>query len=184
MGSESEHQRPGQVFARRVKEARKRRGWSQQQLAKRVSEDLGHPMSRVTVTKIEKGAERAENASISDVLALAAALEIPPVYLLAPREDEQAVAVTPKLELPAPEARAWIRGRPLPGGDFTAFFAELPTAEQESLMRQYLERGLSPLGRALMADKTNERTEDLVWELTEGERIRQRERKEDNDAES
>jgi len=138
-------------------------------------------MSRVTVTKIEKGTERAENASISDVLALAAALDVAPVHLLTPREDELTLAITPKLKVEAPTARSWIRGAGLlPGGDPAAFFAQMPLEEQRLLMRTYLERGLDPIGRALMAEKieglvTDERIEDIVWEATEGERIRRQE---------
>jgi len=178
---ELEHQRPGQVFASRVQEARKRRDWTQQQLAAEV-QALGYPMSRVTVTKIEKGTERAENASVSEVLAIAAALGVPLVHLLTPRDDSQVLAIAPELAVSATEARAWIRGfGPLPGGDFGAFFAAMPEQEQRSLMKSHIERGLDPLGRALLANKITEKAEDVAWELTEGDRIRREEQGKEND---
>jgi transcriptional regulator with XRE-family HTH domain len=175
-----EHLPPGKVFALRVQEARKSRGWTQQELAKQVNA-IGYPMSRVTVTKIEKGAERAANASLSEVLAIAAALGVPLVHLLTSRDDSQVLAIAPELTVSAADVRAWIRGLlPLPGGDFGAFFAAMPEQEQLSLMRSHFGRGLDPLGRALMADKITERAEDAAWELTEGNRRRREEQGKDD----
>jgi len=60
----------GKVFGRRVLEARKRRKWSQRQLAERVS------MRRETVTMIENGKRQ---VTIEEWLAIAAALNRAPV---------------------------------------------------------------------------------------------------------
>lgn len=82
-------------------------------------------------------------------------------------------AVAPDLTVSAAEARAFIRGSALlPGGDFGAFFGAMPEEEQLAVTKSYFERGLDPVGRGLMANKTKERSEDAAWELTEGDRIR------------
>jgi len=140
-------------------------------------------MSRVTVTKIEKGTERAANTSLVELLAIAAALGMPLVHLLTPREDEQLLEIAPEVTVSAAEARAWIRGLALlPGGDFGAFFGAMPEKEQLGLTRSYFEGGLDLLGRGLMADKTKEQSEDAAWELTEGNRIRREDQlKEEHD---
>lgn len=138
--SASEHSlRPGQVFARRVREARKGRGWTQAELAERVRERTGYPISRVTITKIERGEGRAENTPLQEILVLAAALDVAPVHLLAPLENEAAVKLGDKLTVPATYARAWVRGLiPLPGGDLRWFMLQMPDAELRSLLRQVL----------------------------------------------
>jgi len=134
MRTESEHHTPGQVLAHRVREARKRRDWTQQQLADRLRE-LGFPTHRLTIAKIEKGGTRAENAPLREVLALAAALDVAPVHLLVPLEDEAMVAVTPELFSQARHVRAWIRGRNiLRGGDLAQYLAEMPDSEQLALL--------------------------------------------------
>src|SRR6266511_1852291 len=69
---------PGVIFARRVKEARKRRDWSQQTLADRLTE-LGYPMTRVVLTKLEAGKRQ---ATLEDIFAFAVALGVAPVHLL------------------------------------------------------------------------------------------------------
>lgn len=151
------------VFGRRVREARERRGWSQETLAHRLTE-LEYPTDRTAVSKIEKG--RRKNAGIEDVLAYAAALEIAPVHLIVPRDDEEDVGVTPQLVLPAPLARAWIRGVvTLPDGDPVSHFAGMPVAEQRALVRRALPPGgpdISSLVAALSGRPTEAAVDDAM----------------------
>lgn len=118
------------------------RAWSQQDLANRL-EELKYPMARSTITKIEGGGKRAENASVTDVLALAAALGVAPVHLLVPLEDDVHLQITPGNELPAPLARAWIRGQ-LPidftpaEDDLRTFLREQPKHELQALVERAL----------------------------------------------
>jgi transcriptional regulator with XRE-family HTH domain len=150
---------PGQVFARRVRDARQNQGLTQQELVQRLAE-LGLRMDRSTLNKLESGREGVR-VSLDKVFALAAALEIQPIHLLLPLEDEQPVAVTPTTVVPARLARAWVRGQvALPGRSVT--WAELPESELEQLVWRALTRGWSPLQAALMADELKEEVREIV----------------------
>jgi transcriptional regulator with XRE-family HTH domain len=106
---------PGAIFGRRVREVRNRHGWTQAQLAKRLT-DLGRPMDQAVVARLEakKPSSRAVNVSLVDVLAFSAALGVSPVFLFLPLDDDAPVQVAPTLELPAGRVRDWVRGRLLP----------------------------------------------------------------------
>lgn len=162
MSSKSEKpKRPGEVLAHRVREIRARRGWTQQQVADRLAA-VGYPSHRLTVAKIEKGGTRADNAPLSEILALAAALDVAPVHLIVPLEDETAVAVTPGLVVPAAVARAWVRGKhplavqPNPN-DLRAFASERPAQEIQEEMATA--SGISPVVQLL------HRLADPDWEV-------------------
>jgi transcriptional regulator with XRE-family HTH domain len=155
MSTETASQTPGQVLARRVREARERRNWRQQDLAKRV-EELGFRMHPITVSKIEQGGKRAENASVAEVFALAAALDCSPLFLLTPTTDDELVAVTPAHTVSASAARAWIRGAPvLPDTDYRWFSAEMPESELREMQEQ-ARRRLDPLTQALLMSEEKE----------------------------
>src|SRR4051794_126131 len=118
--------RPTQVFGRRVREARSRLGWTQQQLADRVTE-LGRTTDRATIARTEKGTTL---AALDFVMAIAAALKIAPVYLLVPLDDDAQMAITKELHVDALRARAWIRGWwLLPGTDWMDVWPHLPDSE-------------------------------------------------------
>jgi transcriptional regulator with XRE-family HTH domain len=127
---------PGQVLAYRLKEVRERRRWSQQQLSDRLAA-IGHPLHRVTIAKIEQGGPRAAKASLTDVLALAAALNCPPLHLFIPLRDDQRVFVTGKCVPTAAQAREWIRGgAPLGAAnedDARFYFQEQPLSELRAI---------------------------------------------------
>jgi transcriptional regulator with XRE-family HTH domain len=129
---------PEEVFAMRVREARKRRGWTQKQLADRLTE-IGYPTERTTVVKIEAGGRRS-NAPISDVFAFAVAFGVSPVHLLVPLDDEAEVRIVGVAEpMKAPAARAWIRGRLLlPDADTVAYLSEFPVSARRALIDRAL----------------------------------------------
>jgi transcriptional regulator with XRE-family HTH domain len=121
--------RPGEIFGRRVRESRAALGWTQQQLADRLTE-IGRKTDRATIARTEKGQTL---AALDMVIAIAAALHVPPVHLLVPLDDDETVALTPKLPVDAPAARAWIRGRGLlPGEDLLDIWPHLPESEKRA----------------------------------------------------
>jgi transcriptional regulator with XRE-family HTH domain len=83
-----------EVLARKVRHYRETQGLRQEDLAERCTE-LGWPMNRVTIAKIETGKKRAANAPLSEVLVLAAALDVPPPLLFLPLGDVELMAITP-----------------------------------------------------------------------------------------
>lgn len=97
----------GKVFARRLREARNARGWTQDDLSRELSE-LDAPMDRTTIAKLEKGQRQAR---IEELIAIAAALDVAPVHLLVPFDGAHSVALTPRLDVGTEKARRWIRGR-------------------------------------------------------------------------
>jgi transcriptional regulator with XRE-family HTH domain len=132
---------PPQVFGRRVREVRESRGLKQGELAKLVRID------RTTLNKIERGSRG--DVSITQLFSFAAALRISPLFLVTPHDGSEPLSVTPTLELTAAEARAWIRGGPLPGADVDPldYFLDLPRDEQRHLLALELrrQRPISPL---------------------------------------
>ena len=171
------------IFARRVREARKRRGWSQQDLADRLAA-LGYPMTRVVLTKLEQGKRQ---ATVEDLFAIGHALGVPLVYLLVPREDEAQIEVVPGVAVSAPEARAWIRGQlpPRDEADLDAWLNEMPLSEVRNLIlrRQPPKTPLEQLYTTKeMGEAEVQRAEDLAWEITEGDAIRRKNPKEGSDA--
>jgi transcriptional regulator with XRE-family HTH domain len=104
-------------LSRRVGEAvqtrRKALKLTAQQLAQRTR-DLGYPVSRVAISKIE-GNLRAGKLDIAELLVLAVALEIPPALLLFPTFPDGTVELLPGSRPSTLKARAWICGdAPIP----------------------------------------------------------------------
>lgn len=83
------------------------RRMSAQALADRCAE-LGLPIGRVAITKLENGIR--EKVSIAELLVLAAALEVPPVLLIFPVGREKAVEVLPARPLDPWHATLWLSG--------------------------------------------------------------------------
>jgi transcriptional regulator with XRE-family HTH domain len=136
----------GAVVARRIREAREARKpkWTQQDLARALVE-LGSPMDRTTVAKIEKGQRPVR---VEELVAIAAALDVAPVYLLVPPRGEGTIALTPKLTVDVAKARGWARGDHAldPRSNMDAYADQAPAvteAEIEKIVRRILleERG-------------------------------------------
>ena len=128
MSDEAAVTTPGEAFGRRLKQVRQRRGWTQAQLSRRLSE-LDYPIDRVTLSKIERGGERAQNVKLQELLAIAYALGVPPVQMMFPYEDETRVRVIGKQPpAPADDVRGWIAGQwPLYADDDKAtYYLERP----------------------------------------------------------
>lgn len=119
------------VVARHLAAVRSRVGMaSAQELADRVQE-LGGRLDRAAISKIESGTR---NVSLDEALLLAAALNVAPVHLFFPLNDDAEVEIAPGLKrVPAAAARAWFRGQePLPGQpEQTYRSAWIPPSEYE-----------------------------------------------------
>lgn len=81
----------GEHAAAAVTSHRQRRGWDQRYLAEQVTAG-GRPMSTSVLGKIEAGTRRVD---VDDLVALAAALDIPPALLLPGGADDSPAAADP-----------------------------------------------------------------------------------------
>ncbi|MFG2640807.1 helix-turn-helix domain-containing protein [Streptomyces sp. NPDC048370] len=102
------------VIARRVGERvayfRKRvgeKGITAQALADRCA-DLGHPLDRTVIAKLEKGLR--QSVTVPDLVVLAAALGVSPTALAVPIDQQKDVEILPGQEVPAYEAVTWFAG--------------------------------------------------------------------------
>lgn len=115
------------MIGARVKELRARNGLTAQKLADALASE-GVPWERGTVTKLET--RRRDNVTVNELLALAKVLNVAPVHLLVPLEDDQPMPVTPETMMQAGHVREWVRARKaLPGTDLRIFRTEVPLSE-------------------------------------------------------
>ncbi len=120
---------PTEVVAGRVRELRKRKGWSGARLAGELAL-VGLPWDRSIVANLENG--RRASVSVEELLALAYVLDVAPVHLLVPVENDVPYRPTPVWETDSARVREWVRGRePLTSTDPRTYFSEVPTQEWE-----------------------------------------------------
>jgi len=113
--------------AKRVKELRARKGLNAQEVGDRMWERTGIRWDRFTVANLETG--RRKNITVPELLALARVLDVAPVHLLVP-VDDQPFRLLPKEVQPADRVRAWVCGEePLPMTDRRIFRTEVPLDE-------------------------------------------------------
>jgi transcriptional regulator with XRE-family HTH domain len=119
---------PTQAVAKRVREVRQKRRLTAAQLAEQMTR-VGVPWKRGVVAKLESGLREA--VSVEELLALAYVLDVAPVHLLVPFDDDaQPYQATPMKVEAAGFVRDWIRGDwYLDGTDVRGFFSELPEHE-------------------------------------------------------
>jgi transcriptional regulator with XRE-family HTH domain len=119
--------RPVETVARRMKEVRRRRGYSAAQLAERMRA-AGVEWDRNIVANLETG--RRASVDVAELLALAYVLAVAPVHLLIPTDDELApYHVTPSSAVRAGRARAWVRGDDPLSTDRRDYYSEVPEHE-------------------------------------------------------
>lgn len=121
---------PVEAISRRVREARKRKDMTAQELADRLKAS-GVGWDRQTVTKLETG--RRQNVSVVEWLALARALDVAPVHLLVPLEAGGSYQVTPNERANFERVRYWVRGLvPLGRTRVRIWNTEVPAAELQA----------------------------------------------------
>jgi transcriptional regulator with XRE-family HTH domain len=79
---------PSRIIGRRVREQREGRGWSQDRLARDLAE-LGVHIGQTGVARLEKAGPGARRVTQEDLYALALVLDVPPLWLQLPSEDER-----------------------------------------------------------------------------------------------
>jgi transcriptional regulator with XRE-family HTH domain len=94
-------------IAGEIRQRRKARGMSAEDLAAACT-DLGMPIPRSTLADLENG--RRASISVAEWLAIAAALDVPPVMLLCPVGAAETAEVLPGAEAPAFRAAQWVAG--------------------------------------------------------------------------
>jgi transcriptional regulator with XRE-family HTH domain len=191
MGRKS-YQRPSEVIGERVAAVRSRRSLSQRQLAELVG------LRREVITQIELGKRR---VTIDEWLAIARALNVAPMHLILPLQDEGkdrkpleiAIGLEERPTLyPVTRIRDWLRGRrPLNAEasdrELLDWVAESPDSWIESLSRSLLTAGVDAVTLAFMdQDWLKERAGDIAFEIKDGAVLREAEpdvstTKEEND---
>ena len=121
--------RPSQIAAQRIKELRNHHNWSQRQLADRITE-LGSPIDRVAIAELEGGDRRLQ---LDEMFVFAFALDITPINLVLPIEDED-VQITARTTPATATLRRWFvgeqpLGRPDGGQDPRTYFSQVPKRE-------------------------------------------------------
>jgi transcriptional regulator with XRE-family HTH domain len=117
-----------EVFRQRLREVRRLKGWTQQQLADALAAG-GVRLDASAITRLERGTR---GVTLDDVIAIAAALGVSPLHMIVPLDDNGA-QLMPSLTVPAADARAWLRGQlPLREADERLFYAQTPESEADS----------------------------------------------------
>lgn len=98
----------GSRFAANLRGLRRAREWDQARLAAEL-DDLGHPIGINSISRLEKGERRAD---VSDLVALAIALECSPsrLFLSDAAPDDGQLALTANLSVEWHRAWAWAAG--------------------------------------------------------------------------
>lgn len=126
MSQTQEPQTSTAVVAKRIRSLRDGRGMSAAQLAKLCQEAGAEHLDRSIIANIENG--RRQSISIEEVLVLALVLDVAPVHLFVP-VNEEAMTVG-KWVLGSGRVREWTRGTyALPSQDRKRYFTEVPDEE-------------------------------------------------------
>jgi transcriptional regulator with XRE-family HTH domain len=135
--------RYARVVAREVRRYREERGMSAQQLSDACAA-LGLPIHRSVLANFENG--RRSNLNLNELLVIARALGVAPIFLMFPLGYEETVEVLPGMTVPTAEAVEWAAGDD--GRRWLAAEADLGAAtlwqlrQFEGITLQELEQGL------------------------------------------
>lgn len=129
-----------EVYSKRLGAIRRGRGWTQQQLADAMGR-VGFPVNRATIAKVEVGKRPME---VSELVAFAAALDVPPTALFLPLGADR-VALTDGVTVDAATAAAWSAGdAPLDPANVRTYSLESPKVHLELTMRMRTSGTVTP----------------------------------------
>jgi transcriptional regulator with XRE-family HTH domain len=118
---------PSEVFRARLREVRRAKGLTQQDLAEALS-GAGEDLSASAITRMESGHR---DVSLDEAIAIAAVLGVSPLHMVV-QLDDNSIQLTPRLTVTATDARAWMRGqRPLREADERIFLFQTPPSEAD-----------------------------------------------------
>lgn len=118
---------PDQTTRKRIRELRKRHGWTQQDLAAALNE-LGAQTDRAAVAKVELGKR---GLALDEAFLYALVLDVAPVHLFTPIDSDEPIGLGPNVQCSPSEMRAWIRGQApmFPPQNPRTYFGEVPMDE-------------------------------------------------------
>jgi transcriptional regulator with XRE-family HTH domain len=164
--------RPSEVFAEQMRIQRDRRGWTQRQLAARLSK-LGLVVHQTKIGKWESGERR---ITLDEALAISVALDVSPAHMIAGSYSDEALR-GPTIALSAATApvsarqmRMWVRGQQsLWGQDEKRYYTEVAPDEWLAMQRAgviVLVRGVQELVDA-WADDDRESALEVIEALSD-----------------
>ena len=175
---------PSAVVAARLKESRRRRGWTAKQLAEECARAGATQLTASVLANIESGRPDAEgrrrrDITVDELLVLAYVLGVAPIYLLAlPAGGEHsAVQIAPHLSVSDPdELLRWIRGdQALPGTDSRVYYSvaleRMPAPDTEQTLAEYARSVLQDRAKELVSqfhvetDRLAERAHEQITRL-------------------
>lgn len=151
------------MIGQRVNQLRKQRGWSIQKLAAACAEAGARRLTNNAIENIEYGrrdktGRRRREVDVSELLALAYVLEVPPVTLVIPLDiaDDEQFELTAEVAAPAGQVRAWFAGLGfLDGQNSISVLARmtegLPADQAQKLTRLWFRQYGDEYNRAALA---------------------------------
>lgn len=109
----------------RIRELRNKRAMTQQGLAERLNL-LGAHIDRTAIAKIESGDRQ---LTLTEAFQFAWALDVAPVHLFVPTDDDKPIRLGAQLEASPREMRLWIRGKSPLHQERRAYFSTVPKDE-------------------------------------------------------
>jgi transcriptional regulator with XRE-family HTH domain len=140
--------RPSDLFARRLRDLRDARGWSQRDFADELAR-LGSPTDRAIIARVETGQR---GISLDEAILFAAVIGTSLENMIVPSDialpgSPETVQIAGKLTAPARDVRLWLKGlQPLRSAeDFGAWLKAMPDGD----LKAFIHFGLQPLGQAM-----------------------------------
>ena len=161
-------------MAARVKELRRRQGWTAEQLAERCAEIGAPEVTAWAVGGIERR-RRGRAVTVDELLALAYALSVPPVLLLVPLGTEDQVTIVPSVTVHPDLALKWIQGDEPPITSERKVTGDLSFWRQESQPIRLYQRLHAAQDAAAEADAEVRRAEHMTAHGVggQGDRVQQ-----------